>query len=701
MGGFLWIKDGYVLAHYGRPIICDKWPDCRNSPCNTRALRLITNAQQETMSDGLTPKYTVIREWTETEYDFPGIGFHSASGKMIVAFSVPIGCPDFSSSPSAVFFAGAAELQDNETLERIVVGCECGKGYSDSDPRGAFSDTDLANDGLDLTREGGLLSLSGYSIGGLVPVLSSAEGTEGAEGAEGTEGTEGAGSTGSMDREDRVCKTDPCSLHVLYLQFLAKWLEGAVFTGEGYIRRTDGTVIPSMATLRYTCNGAAKVVYVGCEDCEFYELEGASVVEVQAMSLYCTNPCGLAVEMLEAARAAGKTCWNEGVLVGRRTDDTSLYDVRNRVLFLACVDEGDHYSVMSCDCSLGAYSKASDYYGAQSSIDDYWLPIEKPGACACFDERELLLENPDIFGVVDYSWGSHTTYSYTSTYEDIMHGGMVTDTGNRLVYHGPCANDVESGYIDYRTLVVKIALASGKAVIQSYSPPDSEVPDIKGTFDEADLTGHALLFRQPIDTERWRMIGGDTYSAQFTSEHMGMPEPCSTLEEANAWIALGTVRADGLFFLHNYFQAHENNGIDETEMNCSPKVRPARIEYYEGATPPYYAFRAYEYGLAFCVRFIRTNRGFLRESKPGEYFKEIYLPSQKELVDNCGEGWSADQYTHDGWGDWEHGQTLTSTYDFKEEVDCDGDGLTDDEWRNPDLADETLDEGESEEGDAI
>lgn len=698
MGGFLWIKDGYVLAHYGRPIICDKCPDCRNSLCASRALGLITNAQQETMSDGLTPKYTVIREWTETEY-----ASYIAGGKMIAAFSVPIGCPDFSSSPSAVFFAGAAELQDNETLERVVVGCECGNAIPPSPSEGVNSIYDLAGTVLGLSRtDGGLLSLPGYSIGGLVPVLSSAagtEGTEGAEGAEGTEGTEGAGSAESMGREDRVCKTDLCSLHVLYLQFLAKWLEGAVFTGEGYIRRTDGTVIPSMATLRYTCNGAAKVVYVGCEDCEFYELEGASVVEVQAMSLYCTNPCGPAVEMLEAARAEGKPCWNEGVLVGRWTDDTSLYDVRNRVLFLACVDEGDHYSVMSCDCSLGTYSKT--YYGAQSSIDDYWLPIEKPGACACFDERELLLENPDIFGVVDYSWGSHTTYSYTRTYEDIMHGGMETETGNRLVYHGPCANDVESGYIDYRTLVVKKALASGKAVIQSYSPPDSKVPDIKGTFDEADLTGHALLFRQPSDSERWRVIGGDTYSARFTTERGGMPEPCWTLERANWWIARGTIRADGLFFLRNYFQAHENNGVVETEMNCSPKVRPARIEHYEGSNPPYYATRAYEYGFAFCVRFIRTNRGFLRESKPGKYFKEIYLPSQKELLDNCGEGWFGGNYGHDSWGHWEHGRTLTSTDDFKEEVDCDGDGLTDDEWRNPDLADETLDEGESEEGDAI
>lgn len=388
----------------------------------------------------------------------------------------------------------------------------------------------------------------------------------------------------------------------------------------------------------------------------------------------CDDPCAYElIELLLPAKYGGIPYWTNGVLLksetgwtyGYGSEDTECCEFfslssSGRKFFRIAVDMGDSWIYLPCGgCKTEWLQKGTCYPPA-------WQPFSYyPEVCpTCIDERLFVIDFMQQFGIIDISFGSNTTYRATFAPQSSVAPGQSIYT----VFRGPnyqghngcidyeCIVFAYRGcdgfiYVDYRSLG-KPSAWQGNNNANWYDPLDDgiEGTSANGPFSEFEFVGHWEPFtRAP---EGLLTIRGD--KSPWIGEILcwyysySMPSVGIFATEAEA-AAFASTPADeagqpSICQLRDYLQ--EQRG----EPLLTPTFKPVLMGgtysktdngYWE-AIAPYYG--PDNNGIAYCLNFVLTSRGFLVNGKDG-YYRTLTLRSvfsyakenglDSERVGNC------------------------------------------------------------------
>lgn len=151
----------------------------------------------------------------------------------------------------------------------------------------------------------------------------------------------------------------------------------------------------------------------------------------------CDDSCSANFTRLyQEATINGWIVYAEDPWVRRTSDFYSCYRFDMGVLrFKLSADTGSSIVGLDCNCQRVTYTDNYDLYARAYSYYE---------ACACFDIRVMLLNNPQMFGVVDISFGDDTVRKLTTINGTVDY--------NDYLQRGPGGGDYT--YCDYRHMYV-------------------------------------------------------------------------------------------------------------------------------------------------------------------------------------------------------------------------------------------------------
>lgn len=422
-----------------------------------------------------------------------------SSGNLCMAYSRPATLGYGTAISSGAVFVTATTLYNSTTGVYRTVGCRCYAGtwrYPECSQQ--FAD------------------LEGVCIGGVLPV--------------------------APDNCDRnACATYPCDDYALQWACYAEWY-GCTLYGEGYLQKGTGftNYTKFSMALQGINNNVPWYAYVDC-GCSTghtgsrYSDELPSTWSLHELSGLCSNPeCEQLLILMQQAQEQGWTMYGEGILVHlAKCDGSDVFGdwyVYEGSSFKACADAGDKYYVVSCGCSVSEVDKL--YYPSRpvdpvTNPADYATYIEYEGACTCVDRRELYLTYPDVFGIVDVSYGNHSKYRYTSSYYDHDEGRTVTSTGvsfcSDTAQTSPSCEQGQMGgyrtlthnFIEYRSFCYAYKVLTDscqqKVKVGRIDPQGSYAGSWSNsnTYDSVEFIGHLEPFAVDPDTNF--TFGGQVY----------------------------------------------------------------------------------------------------------------------------------------------------------------------------------------------
>ena len=357
---------------------------------------------------------------------------------------------------------------------------------------------------------------------------------------------------------EQLCVEDPCRARMLEIvkecSHHGYWHD----RGTGWLYRTDdlSNMTPVIFTWVSWYRSETTGKYKGwlrALDCNCYEMLIATAENLTeqprspevfgykflAASSACDDDnCQAKITaFLELANQNGWPVRGEGITASRAMcwgDDNHVFGdwyVYSGSRYLMCADAGDQFYMLGCRCSIIQVPKR---YLPNSPADpatnpgDYTIYIEYPNACECVDTRELYLTYPDVFGILDISYGNHSKYQYTYTEPvwDPETGEPTGETITRSAY-GICDNPAHTlaaccqgqqggirtlanNYIDYRSFcyVQKVfdSDCQQKVRIGRLDPQGSRVAGSwsgAGPYDSAEFVGHLVPFTRDPDIMPW------------------------------------------------------------------------------------------------------------------------------------------------------------------------------------------------------
>jgi hypothetical protein len=204
-----------------------------------------------------------------------------------------------------------------------------------------------------------------------------------------------------------ICPCSTCEEKIEWLRHLAT-VYGGTFYGEGYIRTPDieELVAPAVEVLQaamiYTVTvneiTTRYIITVGCgDDCPLgkrilYTRE--SYIEKEGVC-----ECPSLATFIENAEFGGHTVYGESLLVDISFNGQFSYSVTKAKH--CYVDNDGYWNCFSCtSCStikLNQNYKRIDY------------TCER-----CIDYRQIIIDNMELLGCIEYQFGSHSCVSYTN-----------------------------------------------------------------------------------------------------------------------------------------------------------------------------------------------------------------------------------------------------------------------------------------------
>lgn len=384
----------------------------------------------------------------------------------------------------------------------------------------------------------------------------------------------------------------------------------------GYLYHLTDTTQPLVKStlhwISWTIENSVYVWRLNSIDCDcnlqiVAEVRGVSVTSIAdfvygffASEDACDGLCEDEIAILVTqAIANGWDIKGEGVLVQKTSSSDVCYNFRlDKIVAAFVVDTGTTYKYVSCSCVIGEIS---------SSNYNLYLYLEY-AACDCIDMRELILTYPEIFGVIDVSFGDDTVVKKTYF------------SDGSVVYRSELDKGDTYEYCDYRNMYV----------IFDYSCLEhQENPSV------------CVYKFYPSQYNLSPTITDVVYNG--TIEFAGKVAPFSTSEENNikwpdsdiSWIGYYIAYANGsgsdLFEIGNYYSKADAEAAVAAasppnvvlEVFCGVKLNPQAVPFhfpqvvpgfveYSDAWRMWVAYAPrYEAGNWYCLRYVSTNKGFL------------------------------------------------------------------------------------------
>jgi hypothetical protein len=221
---------------------------------------------------------------------------------------------------------------------------------------------------------------------------------------------------------EQVCTDDPCLDRITSLVRMCEFRQYWYMRGVGWLMSTTDASQEPLSTIFtwivwYRNPDTGKYSgWLHILDCDCYDQEVAYVSDLSATPnspavfgyqfvpspSACETGCESVVMALMAqAITNGWEVLGEGVILKRTSEQYSCYRFDTGVVkTLFCVDTGHSFVYITCSC-----------YRAEIT-EDYSLRAFVPcSVCVCFDMRELILSYPEMFGLVDVSFGEDTVYT--------------------------------------------------------------------------------------------------------------------------------------------------------------------------------------------------------------------------------------------------------------------------------------------------
>lgn len=467
---------------------------------------------------------SVATDFTCATYDGQGNCLTPSTGNICLAYARPAWLSYGTAVSSSLPLITATTIRNTRTGQYRTIGCRC---YG-----GTWSYPECSQE---------FYNQPDVCIGGVLPV--------------------------APDNCDRTaCSTYPCDDFRLQWACYAEWY-GVTLYGEGYLQHgldfNDYTKF-SMAITGYvnesdsSSSPAMWYAYVDCgcttghTGSRYSDLLD-STDSLHELSGLCSNPeCEKVLILMQQAQEKGWTVYDEGLLITLATCNEGTetfgdwYDSYQSCKL--CADAGDCFYVADCSCNVSRYAKLkheNQPVNPTTNPANYRDYIEYPNACTCVDKRELYLTYPDVFGIVDVSFGNHSKYYATTTstcetydeeQETYVEKTTTTETydicsqiiksqGNNMI-------TITNNYIDYRTFCyIRKCLYSNdgggycvpKVCVQGVqvrwiSPAGSPAGSWnyysgERTYDTAEFVGHVQPFTRDNDIRSWD--GGWDFAGNF------------------------------------------------------------------------------------------------------------------------------------------------------------------------------------------
>lgn len=563
-----------------------------------------------------------------------------ANGHLVVAMCRPynLHTGGYTWGYGYITFVHACTVHNRLTGEYRTFGCTCEYSYSTYECQFGFQDYE------------------NFCIGGVLPVKQPEE-----------ESSSDSVIHWKDDPRYLQCSVNVCDAYILMLQCYEEWYGGTLYN-EGYVEEIDGNGDFTYTKFRMAYVGTGTdpedwektrdyYISLSC-DCSIsadFLGDNSSIHEATGI---CSNPeCEKVFILRQSAIAHGWAWYDEGVLVhlaySMHYDEQTWepvfffgdwYDSGSRTAYLACAETPDCFYAVSCGCqSITRINKDSiDWYTPIDMPEDFWHYLEYEGACSCVDERELLLEYPDVFGVLEISYGNNSKYAYTqtTTYEDMIYNdqtgeyewGTITNTTNGFNVCGHrTGNYGQDLFLDYRTFCwIGKHIADGgtqNVCVRWISPAGSPAGDGTGDriYDSASFTGYVYPFETDNDTgmQWW----GQYY--QWRSEAYAFDEYYQTEAEAQEACASRIPAQPSVCGISGYDGPRYAPCV--TPPDTTLTLHAGRVHYETWSvdypwvcSPPYYTMgQAIGEGVTvvYRVQWIQTNLGILRSGE------SQYLPS--------------------------------------------------------------------------
>jgi hypothetical protein len=460
-----WLKDGKKVSINGNPVLCNRCP-C-DEECISRVDSLVLQLTQQgwQVSSTRIANFTCA-EWQYSEQTQSYVLVSPAQGELIIALPHAT-APDFS-SPAIMLVYGVSLY--NATLNRWrVVGCQCEVSQ------------------IDYTCQRHFIDLLDYDIAGTVPVYSIDE-----------------SDSETVYTPADSCRGDDCE--ILKRRITSCQVYAGTLYDEGWFGWVDAPNLTysykvfKMA-FAYAINGTAYIAWLDC-DCTKITVEelpqgSEAHLYLNACQWYDAD-CPDKFALVAMAQVNGWTLKGEGLLIHKAStqnhsaigDWFELKAYRTPGMVAAIASDRIYY--VSCDCRILMQLLSRYENGTNGAPSGYWDWLEYEGACNCIDIRELWLEYPDRFGVIDVSWGNNTKY--------------VTDIGGTHIV-GTRGNDK---FLEYRTLCVILKefddYGDGEVLdaLYVYSPTGSPEAYYNGRlakYADISFAGHALPFQHDNDLD--------------------------------------------------------------------------------------------------------------------------------------------------------------------------------------------------------
>ena len=299
----------------------------------------------------------------------------------------------------------------------------------------------------------------------------------------------------------------------------------------------------------------------------------------------------------------------------------------------AFMDAGEGYYIIDCGCSV----QFLQHHSACPS--SYWKAHVWPDACRCVDWRNVYLDYADELGIVDFSWGSNTKYSYSYLYPDWETGGWKVTTEKAVWSLGSCSDGCDQynyGYLDYDLLLAIRRDCKGQLWIgtigqdATFSPRDYASPYLAIEF-----LGHVEPFAEDPDL-------GFTWRCPIVVWHYGGNEypdyNCFDTEaEASEYAHDAGNPVPYVCGLADYYQGPMASKLD---VSFPLKLVPGKVTYDEwnGQWCAHSAvWTAVDEG-GYIINYLETSRGFLVNGLEGYYASITIRGIRPYITLECGGG---------------------------------------------------------------
>lgn len=616
-----------IVDEYGRLVLCGECPCGEETDCIQAVgdkvdemLLEVDPTTQEPIWD-LLGTHTCDYQCAVWEYDDENDTWSlvsQADGHLLVALPIGTVVSD-TAQGSATLLVYAKTLINTQTLEKVTIGCQCRVSQHEC--------------------KHSMVTLRDCNIAGQLPVWEPDEG-ESYSPADG-------------------CRVDVCELLKLKLTTAQLW-HGGTMMGEGYYdwlltpqqwEPANYRYQPFLQAIKWQFSATTyAITYINC-DCTSISTHNLAAGETcLEYAGICTleDPCIALMLLHNKAEANGWTWHDEGLLLHKVYAECSgtrtygdWYDIDSYRRCMAMAESQDTMYIVVCGCYLETLSKPA-------TPADYYLYLDYPDACVCVDKRELVLAYPEVFGVLDISYGNHSKFRFTSSYYDPL-SGWINNTGVGICSYaaaveGGCDSyggnirTLSNNYIDYRCFcyVHKVLTDSceQKVRVERIDPQGSYAGSWSGAgnYDTAEFIGHLVPFATDPDFSGFGGTGVFGGQVHYWSCYIGFPpqpECYDTDGDAQAVCARPAPSRPSSYDCTDMTVGMPEFGVRVSPPDYTMTLVPCVVQPEPGstrycATPAHWVI-GHQVGentwVVYREQYIETNKGWLRYGVPG------YVPS--------------------------------------------------------------------------